>query len=204
MRSSAKTIALFTAVGVGMITLGLPSLAAAQIADLSMVSETPALCRVSGPLLATQTTNVQASAESITGVTLRIVNIAAADGTMLDFGATVALPVFCNGLGTDYTVESINGGLVNPQPSLIGNAAANFDLRALYAFSVDYNGQVTNGDGAGPVDNGTAAATGTVAVGTNLGPFSGDVIVTIDGQPGQPLVAGSYSDTLRITIAAQS
>lgn len=178
--------------------------AMAQQVNVGLASEAPALCLVTGAAEATAVTNVSASAETASGVTLRVDNIINEQGEAERFAATVAVPVSCNGVGTDYSVESVNGGLTTPVALTDAGAAASFDARALYLFTVTYNGQLASGQAAGPVDNGLAPPGGAAATGVNVGPFTGNVVIGIDGQPGQPLVAGVYTDTLRITITGQS
>jgi hypothetical protein len=95
--------------------------------------------------------------------------------------------VVCN-TAADVTTTTTNGGVKGPANS-----------NSTFANVIHYTGKAELGTVASTLDtSGTAAAT----TGTTTGAYSGDLAITVNPTANtKPLVGGSYSDTMKITIA---
>jgi hypothetical protein len=115
------------------------------------------------------------------------------DGTVDQTLQTVSFFVACND-GATATLTSLNGGLSNPTQPAAGQVNV-----------IDYTAQITGAiaTSVGSTEDDPQTGSGDETLGSATGTFSGDATVTITpvATPvGNTLVAGSYADTLRLTI----
>lgn len=102
--------------------------------------------------------------------------------------------VVCNG-PSSLRLSSLSGGVVNAA------TASGFDNIINYSATASWNSvnatiNTATVNGASGIENGTAAPVATAG--------SGSLTVTITpAANSQPLIAGSYSDTLRVTLTPQ-
>lgn len=120
------------------------------------------------------------------------------DAHALQKVVTYSLDAFCNYASHNVAIKSVQGGLVTANnPSTVGdfdhriNYSANFTWGSVTP-TITTTGNLNNGNAEPAVDNQVAALP------TNVN--STLTITTVAGT--RPLVAGSYGDTLRISLGA--
>lgn len=197
-------------VAAGLAALALPGVASAQAvssATVDLTGSVAPLCYFSATPTGTGLTNTGFVSGGAAAATVTVTNLVnPTTGAAQAWGATVTFTGFCNGMGTDVSAVSLNGGLRTAQ-TLTGHSATNFDARAEYDFSLQTPSMASAVAGAARGDNndGAAGADGanTTASGANVGAFAGGVALVITGTPLQSLVAGSYADSVQITLTGQ-
>jgi hypothetical protein len=97
--------------------------------------------------------------------------------------------VVCN-VAADVLTTTINGAVTNPNP-----AAAGFQNTFDYTATAAFGGATSN------IDTSTVAAGGTGSTANTGGARSGNLVIGVTPTTNtNPLVSGSYSDTLRVTL----
>lgn len=207
MRSSHSRFAAVALAASALLSSGFIAPAAAQtVGNVNLSSTVNALCFYSGTPTASGLSNAVFSQSGATTANL-VLTLIDANGDALDWGGSITFTGYCNGVGSDVTATSVNGGLRTPvNLTTVAGAPASFDARAAYTFTLatPTTAAPAAGTATGNPDNGTLGPTGSAATANNVGPFTGGVTVVFDGQPAQDLVAGAYSDTLTVTLTAQT
>lgn len=165
--------------------LGLTATAAsAQTAqqDVNLTATVPKFCTIAG------ITNPSALAYDVP---------VSANGTVTTTTQTFTVANATCNTAADVTASSLSGGIKSATA-----APTNFTN------IIDYTGTANLAStGASTINTATVAGAAGVETGNTvdtLGAVSGNLVITVaPAQPSSPLVAGSYADTLRVTLFAR-
>jgi hypothetical protein len=184
------------AICLALAVLVAPGLAKAQTANESRAStatefrgEAPGLCVIRGAARLVSSNNASLETSELNAAAIRVTSLVAADGSGQPNAAdlTLSIPVICT-VTHDVTISSIGAGMTRDGGAGVGGTG----FRSLldYQVQTSWAGQTL-----------AAAASALPSVVTAPDAASGDLLVTVSIlQGGQPLVAGSYSDTLTILL----
>jgi hypothetical protein len=177
MTKSLKIVAL---VAVSMMG-ATQAFAQAATQDVDISATVPGYCRIAG-----------ADAPGALAATVPVDQVGVVDTTAIPFSVT---GVVCN-TATDVQVSSQSGGVKGPATAPSG-----------FSKIIDYTGSATLGSATSSIDTSTAPAAASVETGaaaSTAGAVAGNLSVSVTPQtPANPLVAGAYTDTLRVTLTPQ-
>jgi hypothetical protein len=173
-----------------------PAVCQAQTAVDSVASaatqfrgEAPSLCVIRGAARLISSSNASLESSQINSSAIRVTTLVAEDGSGQPNAAelTLSIPVICT-VTHDVTIASAGAGMNRDGGS--GGASTGFRSRLDYQVQTSWAGQTL-----------TAQASNLPSLITAPDAATGDLRVTVSIlQGGQPLVAGSYSDTLTILL----
>lgn len=194
---------LFAAAALAAIGFNTSAMAAASAsATVAMSGPVDPTCTLGTPVASATTGAVATPGASNTGVALTLAN--ASTAALEASGFTLTYAGMCN-YAHSVGIKATNGGLLNA--SAVANApiAGTFVQRVGYTASAAWGGVTAAVPGA---TTSTSAATGVAAAmiaqqsavaGSNLGDLVLTVAIAADANP---VVAGTYSETLTLKIGA--
>jgi hypothetical protein len=197
MRRRNRRAAL-TVVGAA-IAAALPVTVEATDSDISLTSEVDGYCSFDAAPSFPSITNVAPSALTPTSSLITISTPTDSGGMMQFWKFSLKIDGTCNIVG-DLRLTSEKGGLKDPAHGA-GPPPTGFIKRFDYFASVDF-------DGAGPVSIPTTAGTPVSSSPSpeyTTGPYSGEATLHVTGvvNSAGPLLAGSYTDVLTISLIPQ-
>jgi Spore Coat Protein U domain len=184
------------AVYMALAVLLIPTFGRAQTVNESLASaatefrgEAPGVCVIRGAARLVSSNNASLETSQLNAAAIRVTSLVAADGSGQPNAAdlTLSIPVICT-VTHDVTISSIGAGMTRDG----GTVGAGSGFRTLldYQVQTSWAGQTL-----------AASASALPSVVTAPDAASGDLQVTVSIlQGGQPLVAGTYSDTLTILL----
>lgn len=154
-------------------------------------------CKYNGPGSFKSSPNMAPVSSSLGSATINIVNPTSPLGIMQHWAFTFEVNATCN-VVSEIKLTTLRGGLKDP--SHTGKASG-------FINRFDYVAQATF-DGGGPAiltTDGTAGAFSDPPPNLTTAPHTGDVLVQVSRimDTSAPLMAGSYSDTLTISLIPQ-
>ena len=186
----------FGAMGLSLAVLIAPTALSAQTANESRASaatefrgEAPGVCVIRGAARLISSNNASLETSQLNAAAIRVTSLVAADGSGQPNAAdlTLSIPVICT-VTHDVTVSSTGAGMTRDGGA--GGVGVGFRSLLDYQVQTSWAGQTL-----------AASASALPSVVTAPDAASGDLLVTVSIlQGGQPLVAGSYSDTLTILL----
>lgn len=198
-----KLIAVATVAA--MMTSGSAFAADTASANITLSANVPNTCYIVGLTPGTLPTNVSGTSANNTtsgAVTVSYNNELANPSTAVAVAKAVTynLSAYCNYASHTVGLQSVNGGLVTASNQ---NTVGNFDHRINYTASYVWDGTVSPSiTTSGNLGNGTSFAktdNKTAALPTNVT----NATLTITTAVGtDPLVQGTYGDTLKISLGA--
>lgn len=163
--------------------------------NVTITAAVPAFCKFESVSALTGDINIASSTLGTSSSTVTIAAGANASGVMQDWAFTFNAQATCNKAST-LQIGSLGGGLKDGTPeNLVSGVFLNrMDYQATGKWASSANASFTTSGAPinSPLRSVGAAATGNVTV---------DVSAVVNAT--SPLLAGSYSDTLRITISPQ-
>jgi phosphohistidine swiveling domain-containing protein len=179
-----------------LAVLAVPAVAHAQTANESLASaatefrgEAPGVCVIRGAARLVSSNNASLETSQLNAAAIRVTSLVAADGSGQPNAAdlTLSIPVICT-VTHDVTILSTGAGMTRDGGA--GGVGLGFRSVLDYQVRTSWAGQTL-----------AASASALPSVVTAPDAASGDLLVTVSIlQGGQPLVAGSYSDTLTILL----
>jgi hypothetical protein len=184
------------ALGLALAVLAAPAVVSAQSANESRASaatefrgQAPGVCVIRGAARLISSNNASLETSQLNAAAIRVTSLVAADGSGQPNAAdlTLSIPVICT-VTHDVTISSTGAGMTRDGGA--GGAAVGFRSLLDYQVQTSWAGQTL-----------AALASALPRVVTAPDAARGDLLVTVSIlQGGQPLVAGSYSDTLTILL----
>ena len=174
-----------------------PSVMGAADQSIGVNATVAKFCKLNAPGSFATTPNTSPAGSSLGSSTINIVNPISALGIMQSWGFTFEVNATCNGVA-EIKLTTLRGGLKDPAHTSTAPGFINrFDYIAQASF-----------DGGGPAileTNGTAGAVSDPPPSYTNVPNTGNVLVQVNRimNTSAPLMAGSYSDTLTISLIPQ-
>ena len=181
-----------------LMTSGSAFAASSASADITLSAVVPNTCYIVGLTPGTLPASVSGTSASNTNsaaVTISYGSQLADPNTALALSktATYTLNAYCNYAGHAVSLKSVQGGLVTASNAV---TVGNFDHRINYTANYTWDGTVNLG-------NGNAAAVTSPAASAALPTNVTNAVLTITTTAGtNPLVEGTYGDTLKISLGA--
>lgn len=195
MAQPRQKLRLLVAATLGLGSFTATSVAQAQSVDENLASaatefrgQAPAVCVIRGAATLVSSNNASLETSQLNAAAIRVTSLVSADGSGQPNAADLSLsiPVICT-LTHDVTISSASAGMTRD-----GGVSGGSGFRSV----LDYQVQTT---WAGKTTSRQASALPSVVATPDAA--AGNLTVTVSIlQGGQPLVAGSYSDTLTILL----
>lgn len=189
-----------------LMTSGSAFAASSASADITLSAVVPNTCYIVGLTPGTLPASVSGTSASNTNsaaVTISYGSQLADPNTALALSktATYTLNAYCNYAGHAVSLKSVQGGLVTASNAVtVGNFDHRINYTANYTWDGTVNPTITT---SGNLGNGNAAAVTSPAASAALPTNVTNAVLTITTTAGtNPLVEGTYGDTLKISLGA--